>query len=172
MSVRQFSTCTCIPRSSSQYCEMRACLQNVFSRATRSATSRVLIRGVDRFGNFFARTSVAAELGTPTVSPSGPVLVLSDFGRGYAALDFTSDTLGTFEVSVAQFGVHVDGSPFTVAVQEELIPDATRTRTWGSAIDGVTACMMMTHFWHYQPYSNSLVLFWFGHCLSVLLSCG
>lgn len=111
-------------------------MQNIFSRATVDATSRVLIRGADTFGNFFASTSVASELGTPTVSPSGPVLVLSDYARGFAALDFTSSSVGTFEVSVHQFGEHVIGSPFTLEVQEQRAPDLSQTQTWGSAIDG------------------------------------
>lgn len=111
-------------------------LQNVFSRAAVGVTSRLLIRGVDRFGNFFSRNSVARELGTPTVAPAGPTLLLSDFKTGYAALDFTADGLGTFEISVQQFGVHAAGSPFTVVVEERLVPDLTQTRTWGSAVDG------------------------------------
>jgi hypothetical protein len=101
-------------------------------------TKRMAVYLRDAYGNPLSTTTPAALLDPPVVSPAGPTATLSDLRPGVAALDFTSATAGTFQVSVTASGVHVDGSPGEVQVYESLAGAVDDVRVWGSMVTGKT----------------------------------
>jgi hypothetical protein len=107
-----------------------------------SKTARLYILGRDSFGNTLTDLPFASvHLDLPLASGTGaiaPTLVLSDVGPGVAAVDFTSSETGsTWTVSVTAAGIHLLGSPFPLTVVAAITPDLTKTKVWGSAVDGV-----------------------------------
>jgi hypothetical protein len=116
----------------------RVCAVQVLQTAVQqSAQARLRIIGRNAFGNVVSELPFAGTLlDTPVVTPAGPTLALSDTAPGEAVVHFASNTTGSFSVSITAGGQHLQGSPFPLEVVPSITPDATKTRAWGSAIEG------------------------------------